>query len=157
MTPSAAYGKTPKGEEEIATRRYRLSPRERSLLVMSDGRISGADLAKRAAVLGDPDALLGALIGGGFIEAIEPPAPAEPAVAVFGSAHQEAARFASRYLLDALGPASDMIGAWVEACRDPEQLMGLIEKCREAIQVGVGARKAEDFQAGVVARLSGQK
>jgi len=156
MTAPATYRKTPKGEEEIATRAYRLSARERSVLVMADGKTSAADMAKRAAALGDPEALFGVLVSGGFIEAVGGGAASQP-VSAFGAAHQEAVRFASRCLLDALGPVSDMIGARVEACRDPAQLIGLLEQCREAIQAGAGRKKAEEFWSGVNVRLAGSK
>jgi hypothetical protein len=107
---------------------------------MADGKTSAADIEKRAAFLGDPEALLGALISGGFVETVGSAAPK-----------------ASRYLFDVLGPASDMIGARVEACRDPAQLISLLEQCREAIQVGAGRKKAEEFWSGVNARLAGSK
>jgi hypothetical protein len=154
MTLPAAYKKTPKGEEEIATRGHRLSARERSVLVMADGKTSGLDLAKRAAALGDPDVLLGALIEGGFIEPIGQVTPSEP-VAAFGAVHREASRFAARYLLEALGPASDILSERVETCRDPMALIVLFERCREAIQAGAGKKKAEEFWAGLTGRLFG--
>ena len=145
MVTPTTYKKTPKGEEEIATRAYRLSARERSVLVMADGRTPAAEIARRASALGDAQALLGTLLDGGFIEPVGQVAETPPVAPSFSATHQEAARFASRYLLDALGPASDMIGARVEACRDPVQLIELLGKCREAIQAGAGRKKADDF------------
>lgn len=155
MSEPATYRKTAKGEEEIAKRTYRLPARERSVLVMVDGKIPTGDLTKRAAMLGDAAALIGNLLAGGFIEGVGAAVEAQPAAAVFDASHQEAARYAAHFLLDALGPGSDMIGARVEACRDPGELVPLLEKCREAIQVGAGKRKAEEFWAGVKARLAG--
>lgn len=46
------YDKTPKGREEIATRKYQLAPRLRSLLVMVDGKQSKNDLLKKIIGLG---------------------------------------------------------------------------------------------------------
>ena len=146
----AVFRKTPKGDEEIATRACRLSARLRSVLIMVDGKCLGGELLKRASVLGDGEALVGALLDGGFIEAA---ATTVKAPAAFGDAHREAVRFASHYLLDALGPASDAMGARIEACRDPIQLTSLLESVREAIRVGVGKKRADDFWSGVTARL----
>ncbi len=150
MNLQAVFRKTPKGDEEIATRACRLSARLRSVLIMVDGKCLGGELLKRASVLGDGEALVGALLEGGFIEAA---ATTVKAPVAFGDAHREAVRFASRYLLDALGPASDAMGARIEACRDPIELASLLESVREAIRVGVGKNRADDFWSGVTARL----
>lgn len=46
------YDKTPKGREEIATRKFQLAPRMRSLLVMVDGKQNKSDLLKKIIGLG---------------------------------------------------------------------------------------------------------
>lgn len=46
------YDKTDKGREEIATRKYQLAPRLRSLLVLIDGKQTVADLLKKIVGLG---------------------------------------------------------------------------------------------------------
>jgi hypothetical protein len=46
------YDKTDQGREEIATRKYQLPPKLRTLLVMIDGRHTLASLMKSFAVLG---------------------------------------------------------------------------------------------------------
>jgi hypothetical protein len=157
MDLQAAYRKTAKGEEEIATRSYRLASRLRSVLVMADGKILGGELLRRAAMLGDGEALLATLLEGGFVEATgnAAAASAAPAPAAFGDAHKAAARFAAHYLLEALGPASDMIGARIESCRDAATLRGLLESAREAVRAGAGRKRAEDFWAALQARLPG--
>jgi hypothetical protein len=146
----AVFRKTPKGDEEIATRACHLSARLRSVLIMVDGKIVGAELLKRASVLGDGPALVGALVDGGFIEAA---ATTVHAPAAFGAAHRETVRFASHFLLEVLGPASDAMGARIEACRDPAALASLLESFRETIRVSAGKKQAEDFWSGVTARL----
>ncbi|MES2757850.1 MAG: hypothetical protein V4693_10790 [Pseudomonadota bacterium] len=75
------YDKTDKGREEIATRKYRVPPRLRTLLVLIDGRHSLESLLANLSVLGlgadDVDELLRqeyiALVGGGAVE--EAPQP----------------------------------------------------------------------------------
>lgn len=49
---NAIYEKTEKGREEIATRKYQLSPKLRSLLVMIDGVQSAEKLLQRVSSLG---------------------------------------------------------------------------------------------------------
>ena len=71
MNLQAVFRKTVKGDEEVATRACHLSARLRSVLIMVDGKSIGAELLKRASVLGDGEALVGALLDGGFIEAAE--------------------------------------------------------------------------------------
>ncbi|MDO8180014.1 MAG: hypothetical protein Q7T62_17350 [Undibacterium sp.] len=46
------YDKTDKGREEIATRKYQLAPRLRSLLVLIDGKQTVTDLLKKIVGLG---------------------------------------------------------------------------------------------------------
>ena len=49
---SYVYDKTDKGREEIATRKYHVAPKLRTLLVMIDGRHSLGDLLKNVAGMG---------------------------------------------------------------------------------------------------------
>ncbi|MBS1171041.1 MAG: hypothetical protein H6R01_1959 [Burkholderiaceae bacterium] len=49
---NSVFEKTDKGREEIATRKYQLPPRLRSLLVMVDGKQTKAQLLKNIAALG---------------------------------------------------------------------------------------------------------
>lgn len=79
------YDKTDKGREEIATRRYHVPARLRTLLVLIDGRHTFESLQTNLAVLGlgmdDVDELLRqqhiALVAGGPIaDAQQPDAPA---------------------------------------------------------------------------------
>lgn len=76
------FDKTEKGREEIATRKYHLSPRARSLLVMIDGKQNADDLLKKVAGLGLTEQCMADLLQEGFIrEAASPTAatPPEPA------------------------------------------------------------------------------
>jgi hypothetical protein len=76
------YDKTDKGREEIATRKYQVPPKLRTLLVMIDGRHTLESLLKNFAVLGLSRENVDALAEQGFIARIgggEPPdAPGEP-------------------------------------------------------------------------------
>ncbi|NML46038.1 hypothetical protein HHL11_19980 [Ramlibacter sp. G-1-2-2] len=82
LDKSATYHKSAKGAEAIATRQQSgLTPRQRSMLILVDGRRSYAELARLARVLGDPEQLLAQLAAEGYIEAGSPRAgpPTAPA------------------------------------------------------------------------------
>lgn len=61
------YEKTDKGREEIATRKYRLVPRLRSLLVMVDGEQTSGKLLEKVAALGLTEQNLNELLEQQFI------------------------------------------------------------------------------------------
>lgn len=68
MNPDQVFQKTDKGREEIARRTFRLEARRRTLLILVDGRSDAANLAEKAAQLGDAMAQLQTLWTEGFIE-----------------------------------------------------------------------------------------
>lgn len=61
------FDKTEKGREEIATRKYHLSPRARSLLVMIDGKQTADELLKKVAGLGLTEQCMADLLQEGYI------------------------------------------------------------------------------------------
>jgi hypothetical protein len=63
------FDKTDKGREEIATRRYRLAPRLRTLLLLIDGKQSTGQLLQKIAGLDEQS--IADLLDGGFIQDIE--------------------------------------------------------------------------------------
>lgn len=166
MDLNAVYKKTQKGQEEMAQRTV-LGMRERTLLVMVDGKTTAASLLARAQHMPDPQGILAKLIDGGFIapdvpapaaapvaapEASAPPAPAAPAPLPQPSM-QEAVRFARRYISDSLGPHGDSLVEAIEKCKTLPDLRARLEKTREALEVIGSKRKAEEFWAGVQPRL----
>lgn len=64
---TSIYDKTAKGRDEIATRKYQLAPRLRSLLVLIDGRRTEEELLRNVAGLGLTIAALDELLEGGLI------------------------------------------------------------------------------------------
>lgn len=156
MNLTDLFQKTPKGEEEISRRCHGLAPRARSLLIMVNGKVTGEELKKRSDSLGGGNDLFQVLFDGGFIEPMVAPEGVTaqiPVASVFGPAHEETVRFASRFIVDALGPAFDELGGRVEACKDPAKLGPLLEAVRDVIEGNAGRKKAEAFWAGVTARL----
>lgn len=64
---SKKYDKSEKGREEIATRKYHLSPRSRTLLVMIDGKQTTEDIFKNFGYLGFTEQNLVELIDENYI------------------------------------------------------------------------------------------
>ncbi|MFP5393660.1 MAG: hypothetical protein ACLGI6_19265 [Gammaproteobacteria bacterium] len=80
---SILFDKTDKGREEIATRKYRVSPRLRSLLVMIDGQRPLEDLLANLGAIGVTEESIDELLRDEFIIVVSkpdvaPPAPAHP-------------------------------------------------------------------------------
>lgn len=80
---TCVYDKTDKGREEIATRKYQIPPRLRSLLVMIDGRRSLDSLLSNFSAIGVTEASINellrdeyiAVVGTGEARPAPPPAP----------------------------------------------------------------------------------
>jgi hypothetical protein len=123
------YDKTDKGREEIATRRYQVPPKLRTLLVMIDGRHSLDSLLKNFAALGlsvdDVDELLNqeyiTLVSGGPAAnepELEAPAPRPPASArarMLARTRALAARQGQLADADQDGPATEPMPETLEA------------------------------------------
>jgi hypothetical protein len=83
------FDKTEKGREEIATRKYHLAPRLRTLLVMIDGKHDANELLKKVAAIGVDEHTVNELFALGFIAPINGQAPAfvpPPVAAVLADA-----------------------------------------------------------------------
>jgi hypothetical protein len=172
MASGGIYRKTEKGRTEIATRANRLGMRERTLLIMVDDKTTRRELLAK-----NPhpttEGILNSLLADGFIEvtagtepvaagaapaATAAPAAAAPAVAAPSGPPVEvsmlsASRFACRALVTYLGPSADELTALIEKAKGLDELTARLEKCRDAIQSIAGKRKADEFWAGVSARL----
>ncbi len=166
MDLKAVYKKTQKGQEEMAQRTV-LGMRERTLLVMVDGKITAADLLAKAQHMPDPQALLGKLIEGGFIAAEAPaapvpaasaaPPPAPPAVTPQEQRiMQETLRYAERFLDAALGQDSETLALALAKSKTIAEFRIRLEKTRDVLD-GMGKkRKAEEFWNTAQALLTGQ-
>lgn len=163
MDLGAVYKKTQKGLEEMA-RRTVLGLRERTLLVMVDGKTTAADLLSRAQHMPDPQGLLAKLIEGGFIAAesvTAAPTAAAPAQPAAVSAQdrlimQNVMRYAERFLDQVLGPDADALAAAIDKSKTLPELRTRIEKTRDVIE-GMGKRRrAEEFWTTAQALLEGR-
>ena len=175
MANEGIYRKTEKGRTEIATRANRLGLRERTMLIMVDDKTSRRELLSKNAHP-TSEGILNSLLADGYIEiapgaeaagaasalagppaapsAAPPPvAPTAPPAVQVEASLQSASRYACRTLVTLLGPGADDLTTLVEKCKGVEELSIRLEKCRDVIQAMAGRRKAEEFWAGVSARL----
>jgi hypothetical protein len=135
MNLQAVLQKTEKGVEEVKTRGHKLEQRLRMLLIVVNGKATGAELAKQFEGVGDITPLLEQLVAQGFVR--------EAARA--GDVKETRVRLAQA-LTDAMGPAGDAIVMQLEACRSAEELRAFVAQHRERLQ-GAYGRRMEKFAA----------
>lgn len=129
MNLQAVLQKTEKGVEEIKTRAHKLEQRLRMLLIVVNGKATGAELARQFATVGDITPLLEQLIAQGYVrEAVGP------------SDFREARIRLSQALTDAMGPAGDAIVMQLQACKSLDELRGFVEEHGERLQGAYGGR-----------------
>ncbi|HEX5092962.1 MAG TPA: hypothetical protein VFV84_09775 [Burkholderiales bacterium] len=135
MNRQAVLQKTEKGVEEIKTRAHKLEQKLRMLLIVVNGKATGADLAKQFEAIGDITPMLEQLIADGFVRE-----------AAGGADLKDVRLRLSQALTDAMGPAGDSIVMQLEGCRDFESLRAFVEKHREGLK-GAYGRRMEKFVA----------
>jgi len=79
------FDKTPKGREEIATRKYSLPPRLRTLLVLADGKQSGEELLRKVSGIGLNEDSIAELLNLGFIQPVSAEQPVVASVIAAGT------------------------------------------------------------------------
>lgn len=173
MDKNTIYHKSAKGIEEMSSRTYKLPARERSVLIMVDGKCTAQEVIDKAKHFGEAEHFFNILVTGGFIEPIpgstpapapapaQAPAPAPsaaPAAPVPGQAPvmrslASAIDFASHFLTQTIGPDADMMTGKIDGCKTPDELRAVVEKYREMVRSLAGSRRTEEFVNGVNARL----
>ena len=159
------YRKSAKGAEAIATRQHGLGPKQRSLLIMVDGKRTGEELERVAQALGDPAEMLGQLLDAGFLEATGAVAPSHAPAAGHSSAPAplagatptltllEAQRYASRRLTALLGPNADDLCLRIEAARNVHDFRVAVSKAEGMLRQYVSAGTAAEFSAEIQAHM----
>jgi hypothetical protein len=100
---NSIFDKTDKGREEIATRKYHLATRLRTLLLLIDGKHRTEDLLRKLAGMGLTEDSLTELLNDGFIQVVATaPAAARPPVSTLAAqgTAQPAAAAGARLLPD---------------------------------------------------------
>ena len=158
MKPGIIYVKTDKGRAEFVTRTQLLSPVQRRVLIMIDGKKALNDLSAFVRV-GELDDAINSLLKEGMIELTSleailqaPVAPGfsattaseTPRPATSESEFKAVRNDASRFVSERLGSAGDPICSSIDRCESPEDLRKLLR----GIEIFVGQRLgAETTQA----------
>ena len=156
MDQQAIYVKTAKGQEELATRAYKLPSRVRNLLVMVDGAVTGEQIVETTVGLGNSAAFFSLLVEEGVIEAIAPASTqaAGKSAPVPNAPPKELVQFVSHLVTDLLGPTGDSLTLRLEKAGSIEEFAKHVEHCREVVENAVGKKKGDQFWAAVVEKLS---
>ncbi len=154
MNKTAVYRKSAKGTEAIAMRQHGLGPKQRSLLIMINGKRSFEELAGLSVALGNPELLLAELEAGGFIEPMpvgaEPeitaPTPLGPPITL-----PDAKRFAVRALTDIMGPTAEDLCLGIERARNAAEFSAATARAEAMLREAIGTAAALKFVTEVAA------
>ena len=132
MNLQAVLQKTDKGVEEVKTRAHRLEQRLRMLLIVVNGKVTGAELVKQFETVGDITPMLEQLLAQGFVREAR------------GAAEFKDIRIRlAQALTDAMGPAGDAIVMQLEGCKSADELRAFVERHGERLQGAYGPRMAK--------------
>ena len=146
MAVIQVFRKTGQGEQEIVTRVLNLPVKLRSLLIAVDGKKSGEELARAFAAFGDVPAMLAELEQKGCIERTEVARVLKeqtvPAVQVL---NKNAKMYMASYLYGILGPESDALVSRIERCGTNDDLIKMLDDCRDVLVAMGKKKKAEEL------------
>lgn len=134
MNLQAVLQKTEKGVEEMETRRHKLEQKLRTILIVVNGKATGAEMVQKFEPIGDVTPLLERLLAGGFIRE----APGGAAGADFKEARIQLAQA----LTDALGPQGDPIVMQLESCKSADEVRAFVDAQRPMLERIPGPRVA---------------
>ena len=126
MDQNVVLVKTGRGSREITTRKYKLNPRLRAILIVIDGKTTFGDLLIKFSQIDNVEKDIAALLKHGFIRA--------------AADFKKQRMTISRALTDILGPNADYLTMQVEDCKSIGDLKALIEEKREMLESALGAR-----------------
>jgi hypothetical protein len=159
MDATTIYHKTDKGSEEIQSRKYKLAPKQRTILILIDGHTSAGDLDNAAKHMGLGEGYLEKLEHDGFIAAATTTEakPAQSGPAVQGRAPTAAAKgapldentlfrnahhFMNDTAVDALGMRSFFFTLKLEKCGTRRELAEMLDDYSKVIAKGSGEEMA---------------
>lgn len=168
MKAASYYARTEKGAAEVAQRSQAIPARARSLLLMIDGKSTGAQLIEKLAAFPNSGELLQLLETEGYIGPVggaasgAAPAPMPAAAGAMPATPQAASpgagsgagvgaakRFMIRSLHEVFGPDADSLTGKVELAQTSEDLRKLAEKHRELMASMGSRRKADTYWQGI--------
>ena len=156
MSAGDIYGKTALGLQEVGSRKIKLAPRLRTMLILIDGHQPAFILQEESTKLGAPADFLGQLLGMGLIERVGSAISQESKAAdkesgLSAPAADEYTRFrAAKDLMnvsvvDALGIKSFFFTLKLERAGNLADLRELVGAYRDAIAKGSGPEEARVF------------
>lgn len=149
---STILAKTRKGHEELAQRSGALAQKQRSMLILIDGKTPCSDLTRKCAFFSDCNEQLAWLLAHGYVEAItagpqttgKPVAGAPLISAMPGSSSGRDALIALS--LELLGNHADAVVRRLQDTPDnPDALHMALERCHKLIRLSIDEKKAERF------------
>lgn len=157
---ATVYRKTAKGVLEIDTRAHRLTPRQRSALILVDGKKTDDELTQL--ILAEPAATLASLLADGFIEVLATLAdrPAERAPerksaarpdSGSGATLESVRRDSVRELNHQIGPLAEDLALKIERCKSTADLQPLLAQAAAMLHRLRGAASGDAFAARFVA------
>jgi hypothetical protein len=171
MKSGSLYARTDKGAAEVAQRSQAIPARARSLLLMIDGKATGAQLLEKFAAYPNSAEFLQLLEDGGYIAPLQggaPPSASAPAAAATAPVQGAPAgaptpapaaagaggigaakRFMVRTLHEVFGPDADSLTGKVDQAQTAADLRQLAEKHRDLIASMGSRRKAEAYWQGI--------
>ena len=142
MNPESVLEKTTKGLEEIETRKHKLDPKLRPILISVNGKLKAGELTSQFAQLGDARPLLDELLKQGFVRAA---AGGAAAAGADPAKLKRAVSEATRFLSEALGPGADSLNQKIEAVKTLDDLNAHLDSRRDALEMVLGKPKAAQF------------
>ncbi|HEY0178982.1 MAG TPA: hypothetical protein VGC30_05055 [Dokdonella sp.] len=144
--------KTDAGRREVEERRFRLSPRQRSLLIAIHGEQTVAELRAQFASLGDFDASLAKLAEDGLVvaraAAARPQRAPAAAPAAFGGL-STVRQFMNETVVAALGLRAFLFTLKLEKCYARQELVELLPEYRRVL----AKAKGEEFALAMAQRV----
>lgn len=160
------FDKTDKGREEIATRKFQLAPKMRTLLVMIDGKQSVDELLQKIGGLGFTPESLTDLMANGFIHQvaviesaaapapIPEPIPAPPPVASNANQFQALYHFYTETIKSTIGLRGYGLQLKVEKASSVDELRELRDPYLEAVLKAKGKEMAQSLRGRLDELLS---
>ena len=150
MDGETIFRKTHRGTEALARRDPALGPRERSALIMIDGRRPVRELAP----IGNAAELAATLLAHGFIAPVDEQAtvpaalqavPASTPASAAALPLAKAQRLAVRRLVDLLGPGATDLCIRFEKVRSPQEFLAVLRHTEGTLRKAVGDQAAVRF------------
>jgi hypothetical protein len=162
MKENFIYARTEKGAAEIAQRSQAIPARARSLLMMIDGKSTGAQLLDKLAAFPNSAEFLQLLEDGGYIAPVGGPAAGAVPVAAAAPAAKPAAggdaggsgigaakRFMTRSLHEIFGPDADSLTGKVDKAQTVAELREVALKHKDLIASMASRSKSEAYWRGI--------